>query len=136
MCFVVFSFQSCFNIGPLSSSGRFFCMKISSREGSMWDYLLWLGVGQLPFSSNQIAGFLNHQYIWKGSRIIDTPGGKKTNWYLSFLCRELVSKGRYGTTFLVKFDQVCLLPNQIKGFLEQYHLLEKVGWYLSFLWMD
>ena len=59
-----------------------FCMKVIIKERWHLRLPLLVGCGQFFLSSNQIAGFFDHQYLWNESCDI-----------LVFFCLELVIKG-------------------------------------------
>ena len=83
---------------------------------------------RIPWSSVYLylERIKNHQNVWEKNQL------------LSYFFLHEVKSARVDLrlVFLVRFGQVCLLPNQIKKFIDQQYILKKVTWYLSFLWME
>ena len=122
-------------------------------KGSMRDLLLF-GCGQLGFRSSQIAGFFDHQFLWKNAIVIliflhevthqgeVAPKTTIFGWLRSVVsllqsdCRvfwsaiSLERSSQYHWYFAWRYSsrkggQVCLWSNGIPGFFDQQYLCKE-----------
>lgn len=76
---------------------------------------LLVGFKQSYFSSNQIVGFFDHQYLWKESLDI-----------LVFCIEVIIKLASEATTFVVGCGQFCFLSSKILGFFDNQYFFEEL----------
>ena len=105
---------------PISQN---FCMEVIIEEKQHLKLTLLVRCGQLCFSSNQIAGFFDHQYLQE--ELVD---------FLEFLHGDNHHERQHlSVPLLVGCGQVYLLSSQIVGFFEHQYLWEESISLLDFL---
>lgn len=76
---------------------------------------LLVGFKQSYFSSNQIVGFFDHQYLWKESLDI-----------LVFCIEVIIKLASEATTFVVGCGQFCFLSSKILGFFDYQYFFKEL----------